>query len=844
MNTHSYTFDQVAKFIRGQVLQKNSQVVTEHLLLDSRKLAHPATTLFFAIKGLRRDGHNYIAELYSKGVRQFVISTDIDLNPYPQAAFLKVKDTIHALQNLTAQHRKRFNIPVIGITGSNGKTITKEWLYQLLQADYNIVRSPKSYNSQIGVPLSVWEMTSYHNLALFEAGISQPNEMADLAKVILPTIGIFTNIGKAHDEGFLNIRQKINEKLKLFINAEILIYSKDYSDINECIASFKDRMKANDPHYVGYKMFSWSIRGNKDADVHITKVTKQRTYTELEAEWNEKKFQFSIPFSDDASIENALHCWMLMMYLNIEPSIAAQRLMSLNRVEMRLELKDGINHCTLINDYYNSDIHSLRIALDLLKQQNQALRKTVILSDILQSGMTDNELYGEVAEAMEQSGVQRLIGIGSTIDKQQKQFKKKSSLQSAFYKNTDAFLSEYHSELFSDEIILLKGARAFEFEKIAKHLEQKQHETVLEINLTAMIENLKMIQSKLKPDTKTMVMVKAFSYGSGSFEVANALQTQRVEYLGVAFADEGVHLRKSGISSSLMVMNPEEGTYNQMILYKLEPVLYNLRSLKCFIQALHDNKDFVKDPYPVHIEIETGMHRLGFEERDLTTLIDNIKQNEKYIRVESVFSHLAASDNETLDWYTQSQIEQYRRFSDKIEQGLKYSFIRHICNTAGIIRFPDAQFDMVRLGIGLYGIDSSGLGQLQLRNVSTLKTIISQIKQLKAGETVGYNRRGVAQRDTRIATVGIGYADGLNRSLSNGVGKMIVRHEQAPIIGSICMDMCMLDITDISGVEEGDEVIVFGEAQSPTSLASQANTIPYEIISSVSQRVKRVYYRE
>lgn len=844
MNTHHYPFDQVAKMIRGQLLQKNTSCITEHLLIDSRKLSHPETTLFFAIKGQRRDGHDYMDELYAKGVRQFVVSKELDITKYPDAAILRVKDTIHALQNLTAQHRKKFNLPVIGITGSNGKTIVKEWLYQLLQHDYNIVRSPKSYNSQIGVPLSVWELSSYHNLAVFEAGISQPNEMADLEKVIQPTIGIFTNIGKAHDEGFLNIRQKINEKLKLFIKAELLIYCKDYVYINECIGSFIDRMKSADSNYVGYQTFTWSRLGHKDADVIIQNILKHQAHAEIEAIWKNKSFLFSIPFTDDASIENAINCWMLMLHLGIDANLASSRLMSLNKVEMRLELKDGINQCTLINDYYNSDLHSLRIALDFLRQQKQSVHKTVILSDMLQTGMADVALYGEIAEIIAKSGVQRLIGIGNAISRQQKQFKARKELQVAFYKNTGEFLSELSRLKFQDEIILLKGARAYEFEKIAKQLEHKHHETLLEINLTALTDNLRMIQSHLKPETKTMVMVKAFSYGSGSFEIANVLQTQRVEYLGVAYADEGVHLRKAGIHTPIMVMNPEEGTYDQVVLFKLEPVLYNLRSLKNFIPTIQSRKEELTEPYPVHLEIETGMHRLGFDESDLIMLIDLLRSNKKYIRVQSVFSHLAASDNPNFDDYTYAQIEQFKKVSASIEQALGYSFLQHICNTAGIIRFPEAQFDMVRLGIGLYGVDGSGLWQNQLRNVSTLKTIVSQLKYLKAGDTVGYDRKGKTNRDTVVATIGIGYADGLHRNLSNGVGKMWIRDMEVPIIGNICMDMCMLDVTEVKDVEEGDEVIVFGEAQSPVKLANQSGTIPYEIISSISQRVKRVYYRE
>lgn len=843
MNIHQYQFDQAAKMMRGTVIQKASKNVIEHLLLDSRKLTFPESTIFFAVKGERRDGHTFIGELYNKGVRAFVISLDLNISLYPDANFLKVKDTIKAAQNFAAAHRKQYNIPVIGITGSNGKTIVKEWLFQLLEPDFTIVRSPKSYNSQIGVPLSVWQMASYHNLAIFEAGISQPDEMADLEKVIQPSIGIFANIGKAHDEGFLNIRQKVNEKLKLFLKAEILIYCRDYLDVNECIAVVRDRMMKNDPDFNAFKTFSWS-KNNLEADVTINNIIKHQYHTEIEALYNNKSYLFSIPFSDDASIENAIHCWMLMMYMKIDSHIISSRMMTLNKIAMRLEMKDGANNCSLINDYYNSDINSLSIAIDFLNQQKQHTKRTVILSDILQSGVSDPDLYTEVADLLTTNKVSRLIGIGNSITRQQKIFKSRKEISTSFFKSTEEFLKEFNPEIFSDETILLKGARSFEFEKISKKLEQKRHETILEINLTSLLHNLNVFQSNLNTNTKTMVMVKAFSYGSGSYEIANALQSEKVDYLAVAYADEGIELRKRGINTPIMVMNPEEKTFENIIFYKLEPVLYNVNSLEKFLQILINTKDTLSEAYPVHLEIETGMHRLGFEEKDLDEMTNIINTYKNIIKVQSVFSHLAASEDVNLDWYTDAQIEQYKRFSGKIEEKLGYTFIKHILNSAGIVRHKNSQFDMVRLGIGLYGIDSSSSLKEQLKNVSTLKTIVSQIKILNPGETVGYNRKGEVLTESKIATVGIGYADGYRRSLSNGNGKMMIKGKLAPVIGNVCMDMTMLDITHIDGVKEGDEVIVFGDDISPSLLAQWSGTIAYEIISTISQRVKRVYYQE
>jgi len=842
-----YSIEQISKIIRGKFLQKAETPLIEHLILDSRKLTYADHSVFFAIKGARRDGHDFIREVYEKGIKNFVISDEAfvksggELN-LSGVNIIKVKDTVTALQSLAAHHRQQFNIPVIGITGSNGKTIVKEWLYQLLSPDYNIVRSPKSYNSQIGVPLSIWQIDDFHDLGIFEAGISQPDEMANLAKVMQPTIGIFTNIGEAHSEGFLNVRQKINEKLRLFTQSEVLIYCRDYADINECIVAFRAQMKKADPDYSGFKTFSWS-KENPDADVLVKKIEKNNSSTSVTLEHKENSYQFSISFIDDASIENAINCWMLMFCLELNPELIRQRMLDLHAVAMRLEMNDAINNCSLINDSYSSDLNSLSIALDFLVQQKQHPKRTVILSDILQSGINDVKLYGDVSDLLQSKKIDRLIGIGPAISGQQKIFEGKGSFATEFFPDTENFLQSFSNEKFQDETILLKGARSFEFERIGKKLEQKAHETVLEIDLNALLHNLSVYQSLLKPQTKTMVMVKAFSYGSGSFEIANALQFHKTDYLAVAYADEGAELRKAGITMPVMVMNPEPQSFESVIHYHLEPELYSVRLMKQFIHAASPHAEKYPEGFPVHLELETGMNRLGLSADDLDEVLALLSEN-KLLKVKSVFTHLAASEDSSLDHFTHAQLHRFSMMSEKIQQRLGYSFLRHALNSAGIIRFREAHFDMVRLGIGLYGFDATHQLQQQLHNVSTLKTTISQIKKIKAGETVGYSRMGIAHHDMTIATVGIGYADGLNRSLSRGNGKMLVRNQLAPVFGNINMDMTMIDITNISGCDEGDEVIVFGNDLPVQQLAQWANTIPYEIVSTISRRVKRVYFQE
>ncbi|MCW3103209.1 MAG: bifunctional UDP-N-acetylmuramoyl-tripeptide:D-alanyl-D-alanine ligase/alanine racemase [Bacteroidetes bacterium] len=826
----TYSIVNIAQIINGSVQGNNgNNIVIRNLLIDSRKIITAESSLFFAIRGERNDGHIFIADLYEKGVRSFVVSTvPPDLSLYKDAAFILVKDTLFALQLLCGYHRSRFKIPVIGITGSNGKTLVKEWLFQLMREDRNIVRSPKSFNSQVGVPLSVWQMQEEHDIAIFEAGISKPNEMSLLQQIIQPTIGLITNIGQAHDENFENQKQKVTEKLKLFAHAELLVYCKDYLSIHEEISNTK--------HFPDLGIFTWSRKSR--ADLLVGRITKEASDTEIQAVYHNDFIRIHIPFTDEASIENAIHCWAMMLHLGYENKVIAERMKFLSPVAMRLELKEGINNCSIINDSYNSDLGSLSIALDFLNQQKQHPKKTLILSDILQSGKNEENLYKEVAENIHKKGIARLIGIGEAISRQAHLF----NIEKTFYNSTTEFLQSYNNSFFRDETILLKGARAFGFEAISKVIQQKAHETVLEINLNAIVNNLNYYRSRIKADTKVMAMVKAFSYGSGSFEIANILQFHRVDYLAVAYADEGIELRKAGITLPIMVMNPEEQSYDSMIQYNLEPEIYSFRVLSLFEETLKRSERNLNKQIPIHIKLDTGMHRLGFSPEEVNELIVRIKNN-KQLTIRSIFSHLVASDEAEHDEFTWQQIRKFTEMSESIQSHVDYPVLRHILNSAGISRFPDAQFDMVRLGIGLYGIGVNASEQAHLQNVSTLKTSISQIKNIPANETIGYSRKGVTTRDTKIATVPIGYADGLSRKLSNGKGKMFVKGKPAPIIGNVCMDMCMIDITDIN-VNENDEVIVFGETYPITEVAKDVGTIPYEVLTNVSRRVKRVYYQE
>ncbi|MGE7777412.1 bifunctional UDP-N-acetylmuramoyl-tripeptide:D-alanyl-D-alanine ligase/alanine racemase [Chitinophaga sp. NPDC101104] len=829
-----YTAESISKILKGELLQQTGHPEIEHILLDSRKLLVAETSLFIPLVSERRNAHQYIDDLYKKGVSNFVVSEPIAQGLYPKANIILVKNTLQALHTLVAWHRQQFHIPVIGITGSNGKTIVKEWLYQLLEKDNNIVRSPKSYNSQIGVPLSVWQMKPENDLAIFEAGISQPGEMVNLEKIIRPTIGIFTNIGEAHNEGFLNIRQKVNEKLVLFTRSDVLIYCKDYLALNECVNNFHNLVGKREIDNA-LQLLTWSRK--TDADLRIISVDKNDNHTRIDALYKSEPVFIRIPFVDEGSIENAIHCWALMLYLGKPQETIQERMDHLGNIAMRLEMKQGINNCSIINDSYNSDLGSLAIALEFLQQQRQHPTKTVILSDILQSGKSEGSLYEEVAGMLESKGISKLIGIGKNISREKKSF---ARVKSEFYASTEEFLQQVNTADFQNESILVKGARVFQFERIGKLLEQKAHQTILEINLTALAHNVKAYQSILKPGTKLMAMVKAFAYGSGSFEIANLLQFHGIDYLAVAYADEGVELRRAGITLPIMVMNPEPSSFDAILQWNLEPELYSMHLLELFEESVRYAN---KSNYPVHIKLDTGMHRLGFEQQDIPALALRLNA-EGLFRVQSIFSHFAASEDPKKDDFTNMQFNRFQKMSKALQQQLGYPVIRHIANSAAIHRLPEMQLDMVRLGIGMYGVDSAHDFQDKLRNVSTLKSTVAQVKRIPKGDTVGYGATWQAKVPSLIATVRIGYADGYMRALGNGNGKMLIRGKLAPVAGVIAMDMLMLDVTGIPDVAEGDEVIVFGEGLPVEDVAKWAGTIPYEILTGISQRVKRVYFQE
>ena len=829
----AYNIGNISEIIGGRFSGPRPADCIEHLLLDSRRLVFPASSLFFALKGPRRDGDRFIPELYKRGVRNFVVSGLGEAvapgrggGDLAEANFIIVDDPLAALQRLAAFHRMQFSLPVIGITGSNGKTTVKEWLNQLLEDRYNIIRSPKSYNSQTGVPLSVWQLQPVHELAIFEAGISRRGEMSRLHPIVRPTIGIFTNIGEAHSEGFSSRAEKAAEKLHLFAGAEVLIYCNDQPEMVKAIGSWD--AKGNT------RLFAWGSAPG--ADMLIDRIEKKDGWTRISVG---TEFSFALPFIDDASIENALHCAAVLLYLGLDAATIAERLSQLTHIAMRLELKSGINHCSIINDSYSADLNSLVIALDFLSQQQQHTRRTVILSDILESGRPDEQLYAEVARALEQRKVDRLIAIGGRIGMHRGVFEEWFSGQCVFLASVEEFRTSVHQLHFRDETILIKGARVFEFETIDHLLTEKIHQTIMEVNLGAMAQNLRAYRQLLQPTTRMMAMVKAFGYGSGSWEIANLLQFHGVDYLGVAYADEGVVLRKGGIRMPIMVMNTESSSYSSLVEYNLEPVIYSFSLLESFDRWL--KKEGIT-AFPVHVELETGMNRLGFPGEDLDQLMKALPA--AAFKVQSAFSHFAASEDPDQDAFSLAQWEAYKKAADRLEATLGYSFIRHIANSAAIVRLPQLQMDMVRLGIGLYGIDSADTHQLDLQEVSTLKTTIAQIKHLKEGDTIGYNRKGIASAATVIATVRIGYADGYGRRFGNGVGKMWVAGRLAPTIGIISMDMTMIDITGIPDVRQGDEVIVFGKELSVRQLAKWAQTIPYEILTSVSQRVKRVYFEE
>ena len=815
-----YTVQELCKVINGAFLLQEGHANIEHLAFDTRRLQQPATSLFFAIRTEQNNGHNFLTAAYRKGVRNFVVSENVHTNLFPQSNIIKVDYVLSALQQIAAHHRKQFNYPVIGITGSNGKTIVKEWLYQLLQDDFNIVRSPKSFNSQIGVALSVWLMNQDNELGLFEAGISKPAEMEQLKAMIQPTIGVITNLGEAHDEGFISRDQKLLEKLKLFDDAEIIIGPIDL---------LKGKFDSN-------KIFTWGYQ--HDADLFVTNIHRSAHSSGITAKYLGNEISIEIPFTDDASIENGISCLGVLLQLGIEVATIKQRFTHLHSVDMRLQLMHGINECLVVNDSYSADTVSLKIALDFMQQQSSGLKRTAILSDFFETGRTKEDLYAIIARLLKEHKIEKLVTVGKEMGEWVPALVDNIEVRS--FATVDDLLLDFRSSLFFKEIILIKGARKFGFERIVQLFEKKMHQTVLEINLNALAHNLKEYKSILDPSTKIMAMVKAFAYGSGGAEIASVLQYHNIDYLGVAYADEGVELIKAGINIPVMVMNAEESSFQSIVDYNLQPVIYSFDLLAKF-QAYLEQQAMAE--YPVHIEIETGMNRLGFALTELKELGKKLATGNSF-HVESVFSHLAASEEEAQDDFTLIQAKRFEEACSILKQDISFSFLRHISNSAAIVRHPGLQLDMVRLGIGLYGIEIDHKKLLDLDAVATLRSTIAQLKHVKAGESISYNRRGVVHRDSLIATIRVGYADGYSRQFGNGKGKMLINGKLAPVIGTICMDMTMVDVTDIPGVKEGEEVIIFGPALDVKKVASWINTIPYEIMTGVSQRVKRIYFHE
>lgn len=839
----AYTIEKVAALIGARRIGGSESTVS-FLLTDSRSLSFPEETLFFALKSERNDGHNFIDDLYCRGVKSFVVENVPDVEKYPDANFLVVSSVLEALQRLAERHRDEFDIPVLGITGSNGKTMVKEWLYQLLMPSMHVTRSPRSYNSQIGVPLSVWKIHEGTEVALLEAGISMPYEMQRLSDIIQPTIGVFTSLGIAHQENFHSLEEKCDEKLKLFANCETLIYPAD----NDVV--FRSLKKSN----YQCKKIGWSFsdtsspfyiksieKGDTSTTISYTYCFDSRVQTECTpscCNGNEpKEGKYTIPYISEASIENSITCAVVALYLGLTPENLAERMNTLEPVAMRLEVKEGRNGCTLINDSYNSDLASLDIALDFMHRRpdHKGRKRTLILSDICQSGKRDRELCSEISSLCISRGVEKFIGIGKVLCANDDVIGVEDCY---YYPDTETFLSSKCFTELHDEVILIKGARSFCFDRITDQLVEKVHETTLDVNLTALVNNLNWYRSQMQSGTKLVCMIKADGYGGGAVEIAKTLQDHRVDYLAVAVADEGVALRKAGITANIMIMNPEMTAFKTMFDYDLEPEVYSFRLLDALRHAAR--KEGITG-WPIHVKLDTGMHRLGFHPvDDMPAVIDYLK-NQNALTPRSVFSHFVGSDGDEFDDFSQMQYDLYCKGADALCKAFPHHILRHICNSAGIEHFPERQMDMCRLGLGLYGINPRNNNIIN--NVSTLKTTILQLRKVSAGESIGYSRRTILDKDSVIAAIPIGYADGLNRHLGNRHGYCLVNGKKAEYVGNICMDVCMIDVTGID-CKEGDSVEIFGDNLPVTVLSDILDTIPYEVLTGISNRVKRVYYEE
>ena len=808
----------------ASIIAPNTSIVRtaqiDHLLTDSRKLIFPETSLFFALNTVSQDGHVYIKELVQKGVYNFVVDKQFDTATYNHINFLLVDDVVRALQLIAKDHREQFDYPVIGITGSNGKTIVKEWLAQLLSHQYQVVRSPRSYNSQIGVPLSVWEMSNQYDFGIFEAGISKKGEMASLESVIQPTIGIITNIGTAHDGGFANEQEKLTEKFLLFEHAKNIIIPYD--------------LVRKVPLTAGQSAITWGV--HPEANLYIQSQSVQGNQTQISAVYKKENYQLLVPFTDKISIDNVIICWTTLLHLGIEIKTIQSGVNQLSHLEMRMQIKKGQNQCYLLNDSYSNDIYSLLLALDYAKQQAGNLPITLILSDFSQS---HQGVFEQLVKKLIAYPIKKLIAIGpklTTVLKEDDRLQK-AGCAVYCYSSTPEYLSVMDTADFKAEFIVLKGARIFEFERINAVLQLQVHQTQVEVNLTALLNNYKTIKKLVGPTVKLMAMVKAFGYGSGSIEVARLLQFHHADYLSVAYADEGVELRKAGIHLPIMVMNVDAAAFDTLIQYHLEPEIFSLSLLEQFAAFIQSQ---ALRHFPVHLKLNTGMNRLGFDLDQTDALCAQIK-NQECLKVQTIFSHLAASGQSNFEDFTEKQLAIFNDTAQKIEVALGYTTIKHIANSGAILMHKKYHLDMVRLGIGLYGIAGA---PAQLETVVQLQTTIAQIRKVPMSETVGYNRAGQLKRDSLIATVRLGYADGYSRKLGRGKGCMWVQGKLAPIVGDICMDMAMIDITDIPGVKEGDLVEVFGTHLAIEQVAIWAESIPYEILTSIGQRVKRIYIQD
>ena len=823
----TYTIEKVTTLI-GAHRFGNADANIGFLLTDSRSLCFAEETLFFALKSGRGDGHNYISDLYRRGVRNFVVEhVPLDYaTTYADANFLRVENSLVALQRLAERHRDEYNIPIVGITGSNGKTIVKEWLYQLLSPELNVTRSPRSYNSQIGVPLSVWLLNEQSQVGVFEAGISEPGEMLALRDIIQPEIAVLTFIGDAHQKNFSSLEEKCREKILLFHDAKTTVYCKDDTLVDNVVKSFD---------YRGENL-AWSMR-DPNAALFVKNVEKKDFTSTIHYIYNGEESEYDLPFIDEASVRNSVTTAVVALHLGLSRELLAERMKNLEPVAMRLEVKEGQHGCTLINDSYNSDINSLDIALDFMNRRpdHKGRKRTLILSDIYQTGEPLEQLYKEVSKLCVQRGVNKIIGIGPQIMDHADMIKVPEKF---FFHDVTSFIHSTVFETLRDEVILIKGARRFGFDNITELLVQKVHETILEVNLSNVVKNLNFYRSFMKPETKLVCMIKADAYGAGAVEIAKTLQDHRVDYLAVAVADEGVTLRKNGITSNIMIMNPEMSAFKTMFDYDLEPEVYSFRLLDALVREAQKNGI---NNFPVHIKLDTGMHRLGFDPlKDMPELIDRL-QHQSAVIPRSVFSHFVGSDSDSFDEFSAHQFELFEKGSKQLCAAFPHKILRHIDNSAGIEHFPERQLDMCRLGLGLYGYDSRD--NSMINNVTTLKTTILQIHDIPANETIGYSRRGTLTRDSRIAAIPIGYADGLNRHLGNRHCYCLVNGKKAEYVGNICMDVAMIDVTDID-CKEGDQVIIFGEELPVTVLSDTIDTIPYEVLTGISNRVKRVYYQD